>query len=138
MCDNTGDSPFSSDHTISHQFNQPGHYVVVVTVRDAAGNTVTQSFTQVVHNPLTASKPVQSAALAEIPSRDQLWSVNPDNNTVTVINTNTLSKVREIAVGDNPRSLAVAPNGDVWVVNKSCLVPIVHMLRCKVYRLLCS
>jgi len=116
--DNTGDSSFSSEPTITHQFNQPGYYVVTVTVQDAAGNTTTQSFTQVVHNPLTASMPVHSGAIVEISARNQLWSVNPDNNTVTVINTNTHKKIREITVGDNPRALAVAPNGDVWVVNK--------------------
>jgi len=117
--DNTGDSPFSSSSAISHQFNQPGYYVVTVTIRDADGNLTTETFIQVVHNPLTATMPVQSGAIIELSSQNQLWSVNPDNNSVTVINTNTLSKIGEIAVGNNPRALAQAPNGDVWVVNKS-------------------
>jgi YVTN family beta-propeller protein len=37
---------------------------------------------------------------------------------VSVFNTETNEKVAEITVGDDPRSLAVAPDGAMWVVNK--------------------
>jgi YVTN family beta-propeller protein len=47
-----------------------------------------------------------------------IWVVNPDNNTVSVFDAVTNGKLAEIAVGAMPRSLAIAPNGLVWVTNK--------------------
>ena len=38
--------------------------------------------------------------------------------TVSVFNAATNAKLAEIAVGAGPRTLAVAPNGSVWVTNK--------------------
>ena len=44
--------------------------------------------------------------------------MNQDNNSVSVFNAATNAKLAEIAVGAGPRTLAVAPNGSVWVTNK--------------------
>ena len=49
---------------------------------------------------------------------DRVWNVNPDNNTVSVFDTVTHAKLAEVAVGTTPRSLAIAPNDEVWVANK--------------------
>ena len=48
----------------------------------------------------------------------RVWVVNQDNNSVSVFNAATNAKLAEIAVGAGPRTLAVAPNGTVWVTNK--------------------
>ena len=48
----------------------------------------------------------------------RLWSVNPNHDTVTAIDARRLVRLFERPVGDNPRTLAVAPEGDVWVVNQ--------------------
>ena len=48
----------------------------------------------------------------------RVWVVNQDNNSVSVFNAATNAKLAEIAVGAGPRTLAVAPNGSVWVTNK--------------------
>lgn len=117
--DGSGDTAFSSNSTITHTYTAPGRYVVTVTVADEFGNQTVESFTQMVHRPLTAGTPVASSGLAELPSRSEIYVVNPDNDTVSVINTSSLSRIVEISVGDEPRTLAVAPDGLIWVVNKT-------------------
>jgi YVTN family beta-propeller protein len=52
-----------------------------------------------------------------VPAR--LWVANPDTDTVAVLDTGSNARVAEIAVGSQPRSVAVAPDGRIWVVNKN-------------------
>ena len=47
----------------------------------------------------------------------RIWVVNQDNNSVSVFNASTNAKLAEVTVGAGPRSLAMAPNGSVWVAN---------------------
>ncbi len=47
-----------------------------------------------------------------------MWAVNADNDSVSVFETAGNTKVAEITVGKAPRSVAVAPNGQIWVSNK--------------------
>ena len=49
---------------------------------------------------------------------ERAWVVNPDNNTVSVVNGLASSKIAEIFVGTDPRALALAPDNTVWVANK--------------------
>jgi YVTN family beta-propeller protein len=46
----------------------------------------------------------------------RIYSVNPDNDTVAALDAGTLAKLWEVPVGKEPRSLAVGPDGRVWVV----------------------
>lgn len=48
----------------------------------------------------------------------RVWVVNPDNDSVSVLDAVTNALVREIPVGIAPRTLAIAPNGNIWVTNK--------------------
>lgn len=116
--DGSADTAFSASPSINYAYAAPGRYVVSLTVRDASGDEVRQTYTQIIHPPILSAKPVASSGMVEHSSRDQLWNVNPDNNSVSVIATDTLALTAEIAVGRNPVSLAEAPNGDVWVVNR--------------------
>ncbi|MEM9532463.1 MAG: galactose oxidase-like domain-containing protein [Pseudomonadota bacterium] len=112
-----GDTPFSTSNTASHSFTEPGRHVVTLTVRDGAGSEEQVAFTQLIHLPLSASSPVQSSGLATHPNRDEVWTVNPDNHTVTVLNSSGQVQA-EISVPEEPRGLAVAPDGRVWVSSK--------------------
>ncbi len=48
-----------------------------------------------------------------------VWNVNPDNDSVSVIDIATNTLLAEIAVGDNPHSLAMDYNSNqMWVTNK--------------------
>ncbi|MEO0365579.1 MAG: galactose oxidase-like domain-containing protein, partial [Pseudomonadota bacterium] len=113
-------SPFSSDPTFDFSFASPGRHLVTVTVRDADGNELRQTFTQLVHLPaMSAGAPTHSGTVVEIPSRSEVWVANPDNDSVTVINTEMMAAVAEIPVSAEPRAISVAPDGRVWVVSKT-------------------
>lgn len=117
--DGSNDTPFSTDPNVRYTYSNPGRYVVSLTVRDGFGDEVRTTYTQIVHAPVLASKPVASGSVVEHSSNAQLWNVNPDNNSVSVLSTDTFALLAEITVGNDPVSLAEAPNGDLWVVNRS-------------------
>ncbi len=116
--DGTGDTPFSTSSTISHTFQSPGRYVVSVTVRNASGVDSVETFTQMIHDNTSTTKPSASNGLLEITQTNEVWVTNPDNNSVAIVDTATATRTALIPVGENPRSLALAPDGRVWVVNK--------------------
>lgn len=116
--DGSGDTAFSSNDSVTHTFPAPGRYVVSVIVRNASGVDARHTFTQMVHATATATSPVHSNGLLSVAAGNEVWVVNPDNDTVAVVDTATRARTAVIAVGDNPRSLALAPDGKVWVVNK--------------------
>jgi DNA-binding beta-propeller fold protein YncE len=115
--DGTPATPFSAASTASHSYAAPGHYAAKVTARNTAGQS-SSSFTQVVHNPLTAAKPAAAGPLGLDAARNRVWTVNPDTDTVTAIDTGSHAKVFEKPVGVNPRTLGRAPDGTIWVVNQ--------------------
>lgn len=106
-------APFSRTLQASHRFKVPGHYNVVLTVRAPDGAESTYAFHRTVVNPRTASAPAHSSNI--VGSATQVFSVNPDSGTVAAIDATTLAKTWETHVGSEPRTLAVAPDGRVWV-----------------------
>ncbi len=113
-----GDTPFSTDNTAAHTFTTPGRHTITLTVRDGDGNEEQTSFVQLVYLTLTAGSPNISTGILEYVSRGEVWNVNPDNDSVTITDPVAQSVLAEIAVPDEPRSLAIAPDGNVWVVSK--------------------
>ena len=112
---------WSSSTSISHVYTRPGVYYVTVTAIDERGVEVSQTFVQTVHLPLTALRPTASSNIVfetRPGANARVWTINQDNNSVSVFNAVTHGKVAEIAVGTAPRTLAVAPNGRIWTVNK--------------------
>lgn len=112
------DTPYSSSPSITHTYAQPGRYVVSLTVRDSSGEELRSTFIQVIHAPVLSALPKASRGLLEHSTLSQVWSVNPDNNSVAVVDTQSLSLQAEIAVGAEPVSVAEASDGNVWVVNR--------------------
>ena len=118
--DGTGDTEFSTSPSVVHTFSAPGRFLVVVTAKDDTGRQVTASFRQGVFSPATSASPSMSSSLlyeSKSAAGPRLWAANPDNNTVTVFDAQTPRKLTEIPVGRAPRTLALAPDGRVWVVN---------------------
>ena len=105
----------------SHVYTGPGLYSVTLTVTSSTGSSAVENFWQAVHEPTTASRPSRSSSIVYEPRAgdDRIWNVNPDNDSVSVFNSVTHSKVAEIGVGTSPRSLVAAPDGRVWVTNKA-------------------
>ncbi len=64
---------------------------------------------------------------------DRVWNVNPDNDSISVINANG-DLIQEISVGDKPWSLAKSPSADrIYVTNKkSATLSVVNTLSLEV------
>ena len=67
------------------------------------------------HRALTTARATRSSSVIVDDSRQRVFSVNPDANTVTVVDATDLSVIAEVAVGEDPKSLAQGPDGRVWV-----------------------
>ncbi len=118
--DGTPDTAFADLPGITHAYATPGRYLITVTVRDQTGRTVTASYRQAVHAPLTASRPTQSSSVVyedRTGANDRLWVVNPDNDSVTVFDAVTRARLAEVKVGRAPRTLTMGVDGRVWVAN---------------------
>ena len=111
--DRTPRTPFSRTLRASHRFTAAGHYSVVLTVRAADGAESTYAFHRSVIHPRTAKAPTHSSNI--VGSATHVFSVNPDSGTVAAIDAGTLAKTWETRVGNEPRTLAVGPDGRVWV-----------------------
>jgi YVTN family beta-propeller protein len=69
--------------------------------------------------PGSDGRPSWAAPIAVSPIDDAIWVVNPDAGSVTKVDAETLEKVTEIAVGQEPWSLAISPDGlSVYVVDR--------------------
>ena len=119
--DGTPPTAFSASATAQHQFAAPGIYYVMVTARDSGGTLQTTTIVQRIHWPLTANRPAASSNLMfeDRPTgADRFWVVNQDHNSVSVFNASTNVKQKTITVGTAPRSIALAPGGEIWVTNR--------------------
>lgn len=109
---------WSTNASAGFTYTTTGRPRVLAQVRDAAGNIVTTSLKLlVITAPPVGPRPTQSSTLAigDDAGTRRVWSVNPDSNTVTVINAVTGVKVAEYAVGVSPRGIARDANGRYWV-----------------------
>lgn len=109
---------YSLENVATHAYLKPGRFTVIAHVKDASGTEKTTSFIQAVYTQATTSQPTNTSSIVYEAANQRVWNVNPDNNTVTVIDAATNNKLREIRVGKRPRSLAISPNGLVAVVNQ--------------------
>ena len=117
--DGSPETGFSTQSESEHTYATPGRYIVTVTVRDpVTSEEQTISFVQLIHAPLTSTMARASSSIAIDDAQRRIWVVNPDNDSVAAIDSIAQVLVDEIAVGDQPVSLALAPDGFVWVVNR--------------------
>ncbi len=111
---------WSTAPSATHSYAAAGVYFVTVTVRTSDGRTSARSFWQAVQGTTgqggRSSSPILFEARANAAAR--VWAVNPDNDSVSVFDAAMRTRLAEIAVGSAPRTLAQAPDGRVWVVNK--------------------
>jgi DNA-binding beta-propeller fold protein YncE len=111
--DGTPHTAFSRTLRAVHRYRVPGHYTAVLTVRTADGAESTHAFRRTAIHPRIGRAPTHSSNIAG--NATQVFSVNPDSGTVAAIDAATLAKTWETHVGTEPRTLAVAPDGRVWV-----------------------
>lgn len=65
-----------------------------------------------------AAGPSHASTIVLDEARHRVWTVNPDHDSAAAIDTRRLVRLFEAKVGDRPRTLAVAKDGGVWVVNQ--------------------
>ena len=105
----------------------PGRFPVILRVSNADGAGQC-SAVQLVHAPVTETAPVSSGSIVATATRvhvvsgvfrDQtdVYVANPDNDTVTRLHWDN-TRAWERPVGDDPRTLAAAPNRQIWVANR--------------------
>ncbi len=118
--DGTPETGWATSPAVVHTFTGPGIYFVTLTVTDDLGVPNVQRFVQTIHLAPTSAAARASANIAyeaRTGSNSRVWVVNQDNDSVTVVDAVTSSRITEIAVGAAPRSVAIAPDGRIWVVN---------------------
>jgi YVTN family beta-propeller protein len=103
--------------TLGHSFAVPGVYTVQAQVRSETGEIASATTNLVVHR-AAAGVARRSTPILKHPTRNEVWSTNPDHGTVAVIDTTSATRIGEVATGAYPASLAVAANGHVWVANR--------------------
>ncbi len=102
---------------MSHTYEAPGHYTVIVSATDDAGGT-SSVFVATAVNALTPARPSASSSILLDEERHLIWSTNPDSDTVSVIDQMQLTRLHEFPVGREPHSLAQAPDKTIWVTNQ--------------------
>jgi DNA-binding beta-propeller fold protein YncE/fibronectin type 3 domain-containing protein/cytochrome c551/c552 len=113
--DGTGLGPYAAQTTITHTYHTTGTFTVFARIQ---GEDIPLSTVQTIVEPITTPGPTHSSTIAIDTVNNIVWAVNPDNNSVTSINSITLTKIMETSVGTHPRTVAARGNGDVWVANE--------------------
>jgi mono/diheme cytochrome c family protein len=104
---------YSTQPNYTYTYNRPGHYTVTLTVKDVNGRETFYTYNLTVIMPVTPQAPTHTTNIAG--DANSVYSVNPDSGTVAAIDAQTLAKRWEVRVGDEPKTLAVGPDGRIWV-----------------------
>ncbi|WP_051336350.1 PKD domain-containing protein [Aquimarina latercula] len=99
----------------SHTYTEPGNYLIQVQISDDNGGFVVGSQSIVIVDAIYDKLPTQSGPITVDTDNRTVWSVNPDNNSVTLINSDDLSIINEIQVGKDPVNIALDSQGKAWV-----------------------
>lgn len=118
-----GDGTESTEWTqdladIEHAYAEPGHYTVNLLVRDADTPFAGHASTHTVVRPPVGGHAQSSTTIVYDEARGLVVNANPDNDTVSVVDAHGLQKVAEIAVFDGPSSVALSPDGRLWVTHR--------------------
>ncbi len=105
----------SSNPVATHTYADAGRYPVVVQVTNALGTTSCSAL-QIIHDPVTPTPPAASTTMLYHSGR--VYCVNADQDTVTAFGAPTMRKLWELPTGDHPRTLALAADDELWVVNQ--------------------
>jgi PKD domain len=116
--DGTPPTDATTASQISHTYQKVGHYPVNAHASDDVTPYFVASVVATVANPLTPTPPSNSSSILIDAERHQVWSTNPDSDTVSVIDQTALMRVHEFPVGREPHSIAQAPDKSIWVTNQ--------------------
>lgn len=100
---------------LEHTFAEPARHSVRLRVTTLEGASRSCAATQVVHRPLRETPPTRSSTIVVDDVRGRAFVVNPDANTLSAIDTETLTLAFEVPAGANPRTVAQTPGGRLFV-----------------------
>jgi DNA-binding beta-propeller fold protein YncE len=103
---------------ISHTYQDPGHYPLIITVKDDGGGFAGASFIHTVHYPVLPGKPTVSTDIVYDEPRNRIYNVNRDADSITVVDPVLLKKLAEVPVYRDPEALALAPDKKLWVLHR--------------------
>ncbi len=104
--------------SIEHTYGEPGHYTVNLLVRDDVTPFAGQASTHTVVRPPVEGRAHTSTTIVYDEARGLVVVANPDNDTIAAVDAHALAKVAEVAVFDGPSSVALAPDGRLWVTHR--------------------
>ncbi|MGF1448400.1 MAG: fibronectin type III domain-containing protein [Opitutales bacterium] len=117
--DGTAATEWTTDTTISNTYDAEGHFELKVQVRDLKPDgtrsidvlTLTVTVTEIPAGPF----PTNSSPVAMDAGTRRVFTVNPDNSTLTMVDADTLAVQWEVPTGTDPRSVAIDAGGRAWV-----------------------
>lgn len=113
--DGSGLGRYRRNLTASHRYTEPGVYQVFARIQ---GEDIPVTVTQTVYRPVTTPSPSRSSTICIDTSKSHIWVVNQDNNSVSCIDMEENALIREVKVGQQPRTLALDGSGNIWVANE--------------------
>ncbi len=109
---------WNSAASAQHAYPSEGRQRVLVQARDANGLVATEPLDLLVVTPPVGPAPTRSGTVVvgeDAPGVRRAWVVNPDNDTVAVVDPVSGVRIAEYAVGRHPRSIARDALGRYWV-----------------------
>ena len=106
---------WSGSSSAAHGYPEAGHYQALVQVRDPAGAIATATRTVTVTTAPAGPQPTRSSPILCDDSGRRVWTVNPDNDTLTAFDADTRAKELEVPVCRDPRSVGRSSLGEIWV-----------------------
>jgi cytochrome c peroxidase len=102
----------TAEPNVDYVYDTPGRYLVTVTVRGEFGSD-SVSFRHRVHEPVTDGTALSSSTIAveQRVEGNRVWVVNPDHDSVSVLNAQSGVLLQEIPVGAEPRTLVITADG---------------------------
>jgi len=113
--DGTTPGTWSATNEVTHTYTDVGHYQATVQVRDAAARVATETTGVTALTSFVPANGTHSSHFALGPEGETLWVVNPDNDTVTVLERSAGTPLAEYRVCADPRSVAFDAAGRAWI-----------------------
>ena len=110
--------PQAGGAEITHTFTTAAHHAVNVEVMDGNGDGSSAGIQQLVHHPNTDRRPTTSSSIIYDAGRKRIYSVNQDNDSVTAVDAEKMTKLGELEVYRKPEAIALTPEGKLWVVHQ--------------------
>ncbi len=113
--DGSAQTAWSLSTQASATYTTPGHYRATVQVRDAQNAIASRSLVITVTDPPSGPAPTRSSPVVCDQETRRVFVVNPDSSTVSVVDADASTLELEVPACADPRSLALAPTGELWV-----------------------